>query len=386
MKSGEKIPYYLTGVLTKFDDMPCVIGTGINISKRKKAERELYDSEQKYKMLFENNPLPMWMFTIPERNVIDVNKAAVEHYGYSKEEFLELNLLDLRPDEDKNIFIQETKNTSFGVRNAGIWRHKKKDGTIIHVEIFRDDIIYKGRQVRLVLANDISDKFITEQQLKESHEELRNLASHLQDVREEERAVIAREIHDELGQQITGLKMDVSWISKRIITEDANIHHKVKSVLQLLDETVKTVRKIATELRPSILDDLGLIDALQWYSLEFEKRFGITVSFHTTVEEVSLPKNVAIGLFRIYQESLTNVARHANASFVKTDFTLDRGTLRLTITDNGKGFDTGKSESKKTLGLLGMKERTLMMGGTYIINSIQGKGTTVYISVPMQTT
>ncbi|CAN5811754.1 hypothetical protein BH10BAC2_BH10BAC2_19970 [soil metagenome] len=385
-KSGEKIPYYLTGVLTRYDDMPCIIGTGINISNRKKAEKELYDSEQKYKMLFERNPLPMWMFTIPERNIIEVNNAAISHYGYTREEFLSLNLLDLRPEEDKDVFIQETKQAVTGIRRAGVWRHKKKDGTIIHVEIFRDDIVYKGREVRLVLINDISDKFITEQRLKESYEELRNLASHLQDVREEERAVIAREIHDELGQQITGLKMDVSWISKRILTEDANIHQKVKNVLQLLDETVKTVRKIATELRPSILDDLGLIDALQWYSFEFEKRYGIAVSFHTTVEEVSLLKNVAIGLFRIYQESLTNVARHANASFVKTDFTIDAGTLRLTITDNGKGFDTGKSESKKTLGLLGMKERTLMMGGIYVINSIPGKGTTVYISVPMQTT
>ena len=254
------------------------------------------------------------------------------------------------------------------------------------MEIFRDDIIYKGREVRLVLINDITEKFITEQRLKESYDELRNLASHLQDIREEERAVIAREIHDELGQQITGLKMDVSWISKRIQSEDGAIHQKVKSVLQLLDETVKTVRKIATELRPSILDDLGLIDALQWYSLEFEKRFGIPVSFHTTVEEVNIFKNIAIGLFRIYQESLTNVARHANASFVTTDFTVEGDTLKLTITDNGKGFDPGISGIKKTLGLLGMKERTLMMGGTYVINSTPGKGTTVYVSVPMQTT
>lgn len=385
-KTGNRIPHYLSGILTTYDEIPCLIGTGIDISERKKAEKELYDSEQKYKMLFEKNPLPMWMFTIPERNIIEVNNAAVSHYGYTREEFLNLNLLDLRPDEDKEIFIEETKHAFPGIRRTGVWRHKKKDGTIIHVEIFRDDIIYKGREVRLVLINDISEKFITEQRLKESHEELRNLASHLQDIREEERAVIAREIHDELGQQITGLKMDVSWISKRIQSEDPGIHQKVKSVLQLLDETVKTVRKIATELRPSILDDLGLIDALQWYSLEFEKRFGIPVSFHTTVEEVTILKNVAIGLFRIYQESLTNVARHANASFVTTDFTVEGGTLKLTITDNGKGFDPGISGIKKTLGLLGMKERTLMMGGTYVINSTPGKGTTVYVSVPMQTT
>jgi two-component system sensor histidine kinase UhpB len=242
-----------------------------DISQRKLWERELKDSEQKYKMLFENNPLPMWMFTIPGRKVIEVNNAATSHYGYSREEFLNLNVVDLRPEEDKPLFMEEARKFSQGIRTAGVWRHKKKNGEIIYVEIFRDDIIYQGQPVRLVLANDISEKFRTEERLKESYEELRILASHLQEIREEERAVIAREIHDELGQQITGLKMDVSWISKRLQSEEKTIHLKIKSILELLDETVKTIRKIATELRPSILDDLGLIDALQWYSLEFEK-------------------------------------------------------------------------------------------------------------------
>lgn len=354
-----------------------------DISQRKKWERELKESEEKYKMLFENNPLPMWMFTIPERNVIEVNEAALQHYGYSREEFLKLNLLDLRPDEDKALFIEETRNFREGIFNAGIWRHKKKNGEIIYMEIFRDDIIYADQPARLVLANDVSQKFKTEKRLQESHEELRRLASHLQEIREEERAVIAREIHDELGQQITGLKMDVSWVAKRLKSEDNATHQKIKNVLELLDETVKTVRKIASELRPSILDDLGLIDALQWYSLEFEKRYKISVSFQTEIDELQLPKGNSIGLFRIYQESLTNVARHSGANFVKSGISITENILALTIHDNGKGFDTNKVNKKKTLGLLGMKERTLMMGGTYSISSQPGKGTIVVVSVPL---
>lgn len=354
-------------------------------TQRKLWEKELQDAAQKYKMLFDNNPLPMWMFTLPERSIIEVNKAACEHYGYTREEFLNLSVLDMRPKEEVPRFLEDIKQMSPEVRTAGVWVHKKKNGDLIKVEIFKDDIVYKGKQVRLVLANDITEKLLTEDKLKESHNALRDLASHLQDIREEERAVIAREIHDELGQQITGLKMDVSWIAKRLQTEEQAVHQKVKSVLNLLDETVKTVRKIATELRPSILDDLGLIDALQWYSLEFEKRFAITISFRTAVEDIKVSKHTAIGLFRIYQESLTNVARHAQASFVLADISIHDNQIILTIKDNGKGFDADITGNKKTLGLLGMKERTLMMGGTYEIDSRLGAGTTVTVSVPLLT-
>lgn len=382
-KEGKEFMVEFTNVPLEQDGVKYFCAFMRDISQRKKWEKELKESEQKYKMLFENNPLPMWMFTIPERRVIEVNDAAIKHYGYSREEFLRLNLLDLRPDEDKPLFLEETKKFKEGIRNAGVWRHKKKDGEIIYVEIFRDDIIYNEQPVRLVLANDVSEKFRTEKRLQESYEELRSLASHLQQIREEERAVIAREIHDELGQQITGLKMDVSWIAKRLASEDASIHQKIKNVLELLDETVKTVRKIASELRPSILDDLGLVDALQWYSLEFEKRYKIPISFQTKIDELQLSKNNAIGLFRIYQESLTNVARHAGASFVKSSISIKEAVLELTIEDNGKGFNTDHINKKKTLGLLGMKERTLMMGGTYNINSKPGNGTTVVVSVPL---
>jgi PAS domain S-box-containing protein len=382
-KEGEEFTVEFTNVPLEQNGIKYFCTFMRDISQRKLWERELKDSEQKYKMLFENNPLPMWMFTIPGRKVIEVNNAATSHYGYSREEFLHLNVLDLRPEEDKPLFIEESKTFSGGMRTAGVWRHKKKNGEIIYVEIFRDDIIYKGQHVRLVLANDISEKFRTEERLKESYEELRILASHLQEIREEERAVIAREIHDELGQQITGLKMDVSWISKRLQSEEKAIHLKIKSILELLDETVKTIRKIATELRPSILDDLGLIDALQWYSLEFEKRYKISVSFQTRMDELDLAKNASIGLFRIYQESLTNVARHSGATFVKSKISINNSVIELTIEDNGKGFDATQINKKKTLGLLGMKERTIMLGGNYVINSEPGKGTAVIVSVPL---
>jgi signal transduction histidine kinase len=187
-----------------------------------------------------------------------------------------------------------------------------------------------------------------------------------------------------LGQQLTGLKMDVSWLSKKLPDANTGIHEKIKEILELLDITVKTVRKISAELRPSILDDLGLIEAMEWHGQEFEKRSGIKVNFQSAIKKIPLPENVGIGIFRIYQESLTNVARHAEASKVNCNIDEENETLMLKITDDGKGFDPDKVAGKKTLGLLGMKERTLMMGGKYEIKSSKGFGTTVLVSVPFE--
>lgn len=360
-----------------------LMGSFLDITARKQAEEALQRSESKYKLLFEQNPMPMWMVALPGLQIVDVNESAIEHYGYSRKEFLHMTSVDLRPEEDREKFINYKAPKTNGTRFAGIWRHRKKDGTIINVDVIAHDIIYNGQPVRLVLSNDITTKLQAEENLKQSHEEMRQLASRLQEIREEERASMAREIHDELGQQLTGLKMDVSWLSKKLVPREEHIDSKLKSITELLNETIVKVRKLATELRPSILDDVGLAEAMEWQSAEFEKRSGIKVNFSSEGPPIAVPVNISIGLFRIYQESLTNVARHAEASEVKSSLVLQGHELALSITDNGKGFDPGTIGHKKTLGLLGMKERTVMMGGSYTIKSRPGQGTTVSINVPV---
>ncbi len=353
-----------------------------DITIRKKTEEEIRMSEHKYRLLFNQNPMPMSMISLPQRNFIDVNDAAIEFYGYTKKEFLEMNIKDLRPEEEI-INLSDISTYKAGINNTGIWRHRKKDGTIVKVNIITHDIINEGKHAKLVLANDITEKILAEEKLKKSHEDLRQLATHLQDIREDERTRIAREIHDELGQQLTGLKMDISWLSKKISNGSVEINQKMTEALKLIDETVKTVRRIATQLRPSILDDLGLISAMEWQSEEFEKRFKIKTSFISDTPLVQVESEIATGLFRIFQESLTNVLRHSRATEVKATLSIREGKLLLSIADNGIGFNAVENESKKTLGLLGMKERTLIMGGTYEINSKPGNGTTVEISVPI---
>lgn len=359
-----------------------LIGMAQDITQQKLADENLRRSEHKYRLLFENNPMPMWMSSIPELNILDVNEAALRQYGYSREEFLRLNSMDLRSAEDLETGLKEADKTPALSGTSMQWRHQKKDGSIIYVEIFNYQIIYEGMPVWLGLSIDITEKTKAEAMLKKSYEEIRQLASRLQDIREEERASMAREIHDELGQQLTGLKMDISWLARRKDVDEIQREHKIKEILLFIDGTVNTVRKLSAELRPSILDDLGLVEALEWWSSEFEKRSGISCNFQPPEQSLEVPSRLAIGLFRIYQESLTNVARHANAKTVFSKLEAANNQLILEITDDGKGFDTSTIGHKKTLGLLGMKERTLMMGGTYEITSEPGNGTTVTIAAP----
>lgn len=231
---------------------------------------------------------------------------------------------------------------------------------------------------------DISARKQWEKEQRQLNSELRRLSTHLHNIREEEQARIAREIHDELGQQITGLKMDLSWLKKKLTsnTDFVAIQEKLGNMNSVLDKTVQTIRKIASELRPSILDDLGLYAALEWQSREFEQRFHIPVRFISNVKDLQVPSAIATGLFRIYQESLTNIARHAEAKIIEATLELENdNSIVLTITDDGKGFHLTPEKHRKTMGLLGMKERAISIGGKLDIKSEPGKGTTVMITV-----
>lgn len=382
-KEGNLIPCEIWLVRLPSEKGILVRGTIIDITERKKVSEKLYQSEQKYRLLFYNNPLPMWMATIPSLDIIDVNESAIKQYGYNREEFLQLNARDMRPVEDVENFVKEVNAMESGITNTRAWRHKKKDGTIIHVEIYSHEIIYEGKRVWLGLSSDVTEKYIAKELLQKSYEDIRQFATKLQNIREDERTNIAREIHDELGQQLTGLKMDLHWLTQKIKSEDEEVNNKMKESIQLINATITTVRKIATDLRPSILDDLGLLTALEWQGEEFEKRSGTKVKFINEVGDINLQPEVATAIFRIYQELLTNIARHANATQVTVLLHTDSNRFYFSITDNGSGFDLDTINSKKTLGLLGIKERTLILGGTYDFKSTPGKGSETIISIPL---
>jgi signal transduction histidine kinase len=231
---------------------------------------------------------------------------------------------------------------------------------------------------------DITDRVKAEAAMRERTEEIQKLTGYLENVREEERTRIAREIHDELGQQLTGLKMDAAWINKKVSgSADQNVPDRIAVMISLIDETVKTVRRISSELRPGILDDLGLVAALEWQCQEFEKRTGIISKCRAGLDDYNFDKNFSTNIFRICQEALTNVARHAQATEVETFLTEEDGFIKVTIKDNGIGFDMEEVKAKRSLGLVGMRERAMLFKGDLAINSEKGKGTVIVLKAPI---
>ncbi|MDP4254033.1 MAG: PAS domain S-box protein [Bacteroidota bacterium] len=346
-----------------------VEGIVIDITQRRSVEDDLRKSEEKYRLLIDENPLPAWVCDNQTKRFLAVNDAAVKHYGYSHGEFIGIHVNRIQP-------VIE----SWGL--SGLARHIKKDGTAIDVEIVSTLIAYENKSACLVLVNDLTHKLKAENEIREANRELHELSLHLQNIREEERIQIARDIHDELGQQLTALKMDLHALDKQVRSDDIAIRGKFTDIIVLVEEVVNSVRQIASNLRPNILDDLGLVAALKWQSHEVENRFGIEIRFRCDMQEIEAGKAIGTGLFRIYQEALTNAVRHANAQLIESELRIKNNRLILEIRDNGKGIDAGDQSAIKSFGLLGIKERVFVMDGEYALTSESGKGTCLTISVP----
>jgi PAS domain S-box-containing protein len=225
-----------------------------------------------------------------------------------------------------------------------------------------------------------------EAELQESYERLRALAANLELVREEERTHIARELHDQLGQALTAMKFDLAWLTDRLVQKDAALADKAKAVTTQMDTMIKTVRRIATELRPGMLDDLGLAASIEWLARDFEKRTGITCEVNVSSSDLPLPRAPSLAVFRIFQETLTNVQRHASAQLVEVSLRVTDvpKALILQVQDDGRGIQAGEIAGLHSLGLLGMRERAQRLGGTFNIQGLPGDGTIVTVSIPLK--
>lgn len=232
-------------------------------------------------------------------------------------------------------------------------------------------------------AAERADRKHAEERLRDSHEQLRALSVYLQYVREEERTRIAREVHDELGQQLTKFKMDLAWLGGRLPRALRPLLDKIHDMSAHVDSTIQSVRRIATELRPGILDDLGLVAALEWQANEFQTRTGIECHVTSNLHDTLLDGDLNTAFFRIFQETLTNIMRHANASRVDVSAMKGEGYLVLTVRDNGRGIQPGEITDRRSIGLLGMEERAGLLGGEFKIAGEPGRGTTVTVRIPL---
>lgn len=260
------------------------------------------------------------------------------------------------------------------LERPGLW-------VLLSLDPIRDPAGERAGAVYLI--RDVTERKRAEIAVRESLDQLRNLSARLEAAREQERTRIAREIHDQLGHALTVLKMDSAWLAERLRDDDPDVTERARSMSTLIERTIGTIRQIATELRPSLLDDLGLLAALEWEADEFGRRTGIATWARGPEEPLALDEAHATAIFRIFQEALTNVARHARAKTVRAILTQTASEVALEVVDDGCGFEPGTVTNPGSLGIVGMRERARMLGGTLSLEGRPGKGTRLRVTLPL---
>ena len=252
------------------------------------------------------------------------------------------------------------------------------------------DYVLKHRLARLVPsvlralreAKERTGRRRAQEQLRRSHKQLRTLSVYLQHVREAEQIRIAREVHDELGQSLTGLKLQLTWLASRLPKQSKALLDKTRSMAANIDETIQAVRRIATELRPGVLDTAGLLAALEWQANQFQTQTGIVCEVKAETNDTLWDQELNTAFFRIFQEALTNIIRHAKATKVEVRLAGANGHVMLEVRDNGRGISRAEIHNTKSIGLLGIRERAALLGGTLRIEGERGKGTTLTARIP----
>jgi PAS domain S-box-containing protein len=358
-----------------------VIWVAHDFTKRKFSQEALRESEDKFRALFNNNQTIMLLIDPKTGQILDANPAASAYYGWSVEEITQKHITDI------NILEKETVNSEMlravsGKRHSFEFMHQLASGEIREVEVFSTPIQVQEKTLLYSIGHDITARKQAEEELIQSQEQLRALTAYWQNAIEAERTTIAREMHDDFGQSMTALKMDLAWLAKRLPEIDERAD-RIKGMNSLIDESIDLMRRIATDLRPNLLDDLGLNAALEWQTHEFSKRTGILVSLSLPPKEHNLDPNVRTNMFRIFQETLTNVNRHSHATHVNVNLKSKGPYLVMSIRDNGSGITENEVNDHHSLGLLGMRERAVMCGGILTISGVPGKGTTITAKIPI---
>ena len=322
--------------------------------------------------------------------IVLYNPAAEKMFGWPREAVVGQALDLLVPDRFRashRTHVAEFARTGATSRRMGgsaVLRGLRASGDEFPIEASISQHSENGAKLLTVILRDVTERVRAEEELRQSQKDLRELAAATHTIREQEQRRVAREIHDELGQSLTALKMDVAWMLGNLTAGSPSLSDKLEAMQAQLDATVVATRRISADLRPLMLDDLGLVPAAEWLAQSFSERTGIPCELQIRPPDIELAEPHASALYRILQESLTNVARHAKAS--RVDVTLERadGALLLTVRDDGQGFRPAESRTHKTYGLLGLRERTVLLGGEASVSSEPGRGTTVKVRIPLK--
>ena len=396
------------------------------IANRTAAERALRESDERLRLLIHGVQEYAIFQLDPAGIVVSWNAGAARMKGYASEEIIgkhfsvfyrEEDLMNNKPQHNLVEAAQRGQSEDEGWRvrkdrslfwaNVIITALRDPKGKLLgYAKLTRDmterhqrvEALRKANEeleLRVVrrttvlsrvnqeLRKEITERRFAEEKLRTSLEQLRALAARLQSVREEERTHVAREIHDALGQACTAIKMDLALIGRRATPEQTQLRAKVNSAMQLTDDMIVTLRRIASELRPRMLDDLGLSAALESQAQEFETRTGVRCTVILPSKPLTLDEDRSTAVFRIFQESLTNVTRHAQATRVEAVLSVENGQLIFKVGDNGRGIGPEEVKGRKSLGLVGMQERALMLNGELDISGVPGVGTTLTLRIPL---
>ncbi|MFQ5709253.1 MAG: PAS domain S-box protein [bacterium] len=400
-KSGETRWLDFAAKQIEYEGKPAVLGVASDITERKQAEEALHESEQKYRSLtddvLDSSTGAIIILDVNFR-VVWVNQMLQQFFGLRREEIVGKDNRQLLHNRIKDIFEDPAtfckrvlatydNNTCMEQFECHVLADgKREERWLEHRSLPIQTGLYAGGRIEHYY--DITERKRAEQALQKTSDQLRALAAHLQSVREEERTAIAREMHDELGQVLTALRIDVSLMGREVRQEQAKINaaklsNELDAMQALIDGTIKKLRVLITELRPEVLDSLGLIPALEWQAQEFKNRTGIDLEFKSDIDKIVLKKQPAIAIFRIFQEALTNIARHARATRSEVRISKSDGHLLVEISDNGIGIPKQRLENSNTFGLLGMRERAWILGGAVEIRRKKSRGTTVKVRIPI---
>lgn len=375
-----------------------------DISEQKEAEKLLKKSQAETASIIKNAVDPL--ITIDELGMIEVfNPAAARTFGYSASEVIGKNVKMLMPEHyhSEHDGYLDNYNKTGEAKVIGIGREvvgQRKDGSTFPLDLAINEMEVEGDRRFVGICRDITERKRMQQELEEANEkleqrvrertkelhqrnrQLKNLLAHLENVREEEKVHIAREVHDELGQILTAFKFDLSELEELIPPDSKGIGNLVKKLIKDADTTLESVQRILTQLRPQVLDIFGVGPAFEWQANEFQNQTGITCEVNHFPENLQIEKDKSLILFRILQEALWNVRHHAQASQVQINFRVNDENLIMEIKDNGVGMKPENVNDPQSFGILGIQERADLLGGTASFRSNPGEGTTVSIQLP----
>lgn len=369
---------------TQYEGRKAVLGNIMEVTERvesRKKQKELETLEASILAA-----IPHAVIGLKDRRIIFANDGVQSVFGWNEEELRGKSTRILyRTEEDyekmaglySRLKRQKTVLTEFPCR--------RKDGTDIECMVSASRIGESLKEKDIVITyEDITERERAKNELERSREQLRNLYANLQSVREKERTNIARELHDELGQLLTALNTDLIMLQRKIPESEVALVKKTDAMVKLVDMTMNTLKRIYMDLRPGMLDHLGLIDAIRWQMEEFRKRSAIECTIITEPDEIDLDAELSTTIFRIFQETLTNILRHAEATKVHVRIRKRKKTIDLVVRDNGKGIREEALTKTDSFGLLGIRERAIALGGTAEISGEKGKGTTVNVRIPLK--